>query len=251
MKNITIFGLICFVAMTDISAQTAEEIVENYIETTGGIEKWKQLEGIRFNGKGIQQGQEFPGYLILLKDGRQIQAYELQGKTMKDDVFDGITLWSTNFMNMKAEKASLEETKNFKLDANDFPDPFIDHKEKGYTIELLGQEIVDGVETHKIKLVKEPHTVDGQMVDDILYYYFDTESNVPIATESEIKSGPGKGQMYRTTMSDYQEVDGLYFAFTTTEYVGQQKIITISLDTVELNPDVDDSLFSFPEENEK
>ena len=91
-------------------------------------------------------------------------------------------------------------------------------------------ETIDGVETHKIKLTKEPHTVDGQKVDDVVFYYFDTESNVPIAMEVELKSGPAKGQMYRTTMSDYQEVEGLYFAFTTTESIGQQEIITISLD---------------------
>lgn len=232
---------------TMITAQDANQVISNYLETIGGVENWKKLDGIKFIGKGIQQGQEFPGYMIMMKDGRQIQAYEIQGKTMKDNVFDGNTLWNTNFQNLKAEKASSEQTNNFKLDENDFPDPFIDYKKKGYTAELLDNETIDGVETHKIKLVKEPHTVDGQKVDDILFYYFDTESNVPIAMEVELKSGPGKGQMYRTTMSDYQEVDGLYFAFTTTEYIGQQEIITISLDSVELNPTVEDSLFAFPE----
>ncbi|RNC90346.1 MAG: outer membrane lipoprotein-sorting protein [Allomuricauda sp.] len=231
-------------------AQDAEQIIDNYLETIGGVDNWNKLTGIKFIGKGIQQGQEFPGYMIMLKDGRQIQAYDIQGKTMKDNVFDGNTLWSTNFQNLKAEKASSEQTNNFKLDANDFPDPFLNYKEKGYTLELLGSETIDGVETHKIKLTKEPHTVDGQKVDDVVFYYFDTDSNVPIAMEVELKSGPAKGQMYRTTMSDYQEVEGLYFAFTTTESIGQQEIITIALDAVELNPTVEDALFTFPENEE-
>jgi len=235
-------------ASATVSAQDADQIIENYLDAIGGEDNWKNLKGIKYMGKGIQQGQEFPGYMIMLNDGKQLQAYEIQGKTMKDGVFDGQTLWNTNFMNMKAEKASQEETENFKLDANDFPDSFIDFKEKGYTATFLGEETMDGVDTYKIKLVKEPHTIDGQPVDDILFYYFDTESYVPIAMETEIKSGPGKGQIYKTTMSDYQEVNGLYFAFTTTEYVGQQEIITIALDSVELNPEVESGLFDFPED---
>ena len=246
-----LFAAFLVAAGSAIHAQSAEQIIENYLETIGGADKLKELEGVKFIGKGIQQGQEFPGYMVMLKNGKQIQAYEIQGKTMKDNVFDGNTLWSTNFQNLKAEKASSEQTNNFKLDANDFPDPFIDYKEKGYMVELLGMETIDGVETHKLKLIKEPHTIDGQEVDDVLFYYFDAETNVPIAMDVELKSGPGKGQMYRTTMSDYQEVDGLFFPFTTTEYIGQQEIITISLESVELNPEVDDELFSFPEGGEK
>lgn len=249
MKTLnTLLAILCIALGTTIHAQTADEIIDGYLETIGGADNLKKLQGIKFTGKGIQQGQEFPGYMVMLKNGKQMQAYEIQGKTMKDNVFDGNTLWSTNFQNLKAEKASSEQTNNFKLDANDFPDPFIDYKEKGYVVELLGKETVDGVETQKIKLTKEPHTIEGQKVDDILFYYFDVESNVPIAMEVELKSGPGKGQMYRTTMSDYQEVEGLYFPFTTTEYIGQQEIITISLDAVELNPEIDENLFNFPEE---
>ncbi len=249
MKTLKILLTSLFIATaTLVSAQDVDQIIGNYLETIGGVDNWKKLQGIKFIGKGIQQGQEFPGYMIMLKDGSQIQAYEIQGKTMKDNVFDGKTLWSTNFQNLKAEKASSEQTNNFKLEANDFPDPFIDYKEKGYAVELLGKETVDGVETHKIKLVKEPHMVDGQELDDIEFYHFDTETNVPIAMETELKSGPAKGQIYKTTYSDYQEVEGLIFAFTTTEYVGEQEIIRISMDSVELNPEVDSSLFAFPEE---
>ena len=51
-------------------------------------------------------------------------------------------------------------------------------------------------------------------------------------------------------MSDYQEVDGLYFAFTTSQYLGEQEILTISMESIELNPKVPDSAFAFPDEIE-
>ncbi|MEN1785109.1 MAG: outer membrane lipoprotein-sorting protein [Bacteroidota bacterium] len=230
-----------------LQAQTVEEILTNYFENTGGLENWQQLEGIHGYGKGRQGGQEFPGQMVQLKNGKQMQKYSVQGKEFFQGVFDGETLWSTNFLNMKAEKSSSEETANFKLEANDFPDSFLNWKEKGYTVELMGTESMEGTDTYKIKLVKEPVTVDGEQVDDISFYYFDTENYVPIAMETEIKSGPAKGKTVKVVMSDYQEVDGLYFAFSTTQYLGEQPMLSIQMDSLQLNPKVDDSLFAFPE----
>jgi hypothetical protein len=48
-------------------------------------------------------------------------------------------------------------------------------------------------------------------MDDVFYYYFDTENYLPIVIQ--IKQGPMKGQKSVSTMSDYQEVDGVYFPF--------------------------------------
>ena len=149
---------------------------------------------------------------------------------------------------MKAEKSDAEATANFKLDTNDFPDSFIDYKEKGYTVELLGKETIDGAETFKIKLVKEPKMVDGNQKEDISFYFFDVDNFVPIAVQSEITSGPAKGQTGQTTMSDYQEVDGMYFPFSMTQGVKDGQGQPITIDTIELNPTVDDAEFAFPEE---
>ena len=230
-----------------VQAQTADEIIGNYFENTGGLEKWKSINGMKMTAKVNQGGQEIPIEIIQLKDGRQMTVINFQGKEIKQGVFDGETLWGLNFLTQKAEKSDAEQTANFKLNANDFADPFIDYKEKGYTVELLGKETIDGAETFKIKLVKEPITVDGKQEEDISFYFFDTENFVPIAVQQEIKSGPGKGQISETTMSDYQEVDGLYFPFSMSQGIkdGQSQPIIIS--TIELNPTIDNAAFTFPE----
>lgn len=149
--------LIAVALAMPLQAQTADEIIENYFENTGGLDNWKNLEGIKMTAKVNQGGMEIPLEIYNLKDGRQMTKITFQGKEIKQGVFDGETLWSHNFMTMKAEKSDAEETSNFKLNTNDFPDSFIDYKEKGYTVELLGTETIDGTETFKIKLVKETH----------------------------------------------------------------------------------------------
>lgn len=235
-----------------LQAQTADEILTSYFENTGGLEKWKSIEGIKMTAKVNQQGMEIPLEIIQLNDGRQMSAANFQGKEIKQGVYDGETLWGTNFMTMKAEKSDAETTANFKLNANDFPDAmlghFIDYKEKGYTVELLGKETIDGTETFKIKLICEPLTVDGKEEEDVSFYFFDTENFVPIAMQKEIKSGQGKGMVTEVTMSDFQEVDGIYFPFSLTQGVKGQPGSPLTIESIELNPTVDAAAFAFPDE---
>lgn len=232
------------------NAQTVDEILATYYENIGGVENFKNIKGIKMTAKVNQQGMEIPLEMYQLADGKQMTVINFQGKEIKQGVFDGETLWGHNFMTMKAEKSDAEATANMKLDMNDFPDSFIDYKEKGYKVELLGKETIDGAETFKIKLTKEPVTIDGKKEDSITYYFFDTENFVPIAIQTEIKSGPGKGMMSEITMSDYQEVDGLFFPFSMTQGVKGQPGAPLTITKIELNPTVDAALFAFPEEKE-
>jgi outer membrane lipoprotein-sorting protein len=249
MKTLSIMTIALFVSFTStINAQSADEIIANYFENTGGIENWQNLNGIRMSAKINQQGMEIPLDIVQLKGGNQMTVINFQGKELKQGVFDGETLWNINFMTQKAEKSDQESTDNMKLEKNDFPDPFLNYKEKNYTVELLGKETVDGTETYKIKLTKEPIMVDGKQEDDVSFYFFDTENFVPIFVQSEIKSGQFKGQTSETKMSDFQEVDGLYFPFSLTQGIKGQAGQAIVIDKITVNPDVDEKEFIFPDE---
>jgi len=248
MKKIVLIVLAVCASLT-INAQTADEILSSYFENVGGLENWKKVTGIKMTAKLNQQGMEIPLDIYQLSDGRQMSLINFQGKELKQGVFDGETLWNTNFQTMKAEKSDAEATANMKLNSNDFPDSFIDYKEKGYTVELLGKETIDGAETFKIKLTKEPVTIDGKQEDDVSFYFFDTENFVPIAVQTEIKSGQAKGMISEVTFSDYQEVEnGLYYPFSMTQGIKGQPGQPITITTIELNPKVEDSAFTFPEE---
>ncbi|RDY61609.1 outer membrane lipoprotein-sorting protein [Flagellimonas nanhaiensis] len=249
MKTIkTVFLALTLALAAPTQAQSVDEILSNYFENIGGADNFKQLEGLKFDGTGSQQGFEFPISMVQLKDGRQMFSFTFQGKEIKQGVYDGEILWNTNFMTMKAEKSDAEQTANFKLNTNDFPDSFMDYKDKGYTVELLGTETMEGADTFKVKLVKEPITVDGVEEEDVSFYYFDTEDFVPIAVEAMVRTGPAKGKMSKTVMSDYQEVDGLYFPYSTTQYVDGNLMFTMTLENIELNPTVEASEFAFPED---
>ncbi len=216
----------------NIQAQTADEVINRYIETIGGKQKLNALSSTKMELVANYQGMEIPVEVSNTKDGKMLVKINLMGKEMTQVAFDGTSGWSTNMMTMKAEKMASEDIENMKnTTAKDFPDPFLNYQQKGYKVEYIGKESKEGTECHKIKLTKLPQTVNGEKMDDVTFYYFDTENNVIVMTETEIKEGPMKGQMATSKMSNYQEVDGIYFPFTMNQFGQEMTVKKITLNT--------------------
>ena len=241
--KLSIVAFLFSISSTSSFAQNADEIISKYIKTIGGAEKLKALKGIKMEMSVNAQGMEIPVELVQLPAGKMYVKINLQGKEMTQMASDGNTMWSTNFMTMKAEKADAETTENAKLCNQDFPDALLEYKSKGYAAEYVGKETKEGTECFKVKFTKKPIKVDGVQTEDVTYYFFDTENNLAIATETEIQQGPMKGQKSVSTMSDYQEVDGIYFPFSMNQGGQDMKVTKISF-----NPVVDDKAFVFPAE---
>ena len=229
-----------------VNAQSVDEIIENYLENTGGAENWELVEGMKISASMNQMGMDIPIEMVQFKD-RMYSKISVQGQEIMQGVFDGETLWSTTFMSMKAEKSNQEDVDNTKNELAEFPDHFLNYKDKGFTAELMGTESLDGSDVFKIKLTKKPMIVDGVEVPNVSTYYFDSENFVPIMVHEEVMSGPGKGMIMESRMSDYQEVEGLYIPFSMTQGVKDQPGQPITINSVELNPTIDDSEFKFPE----
>jgi hypothetical protein len=244
MKTLkTLFVALIVIAMVPATAQTADEILAKYFENTGGVEAWNKLESVKMVGSASGGGMEIPVELYNAKDGRTLVKINIQGQELTQIAFDGESMWTTNFMTMLPEKSDAEATANMKSKLGDFPSPFLNYKEKGYAVEYLGKETKEGTEVFKVMLTQKPVMVDGKEEPSVTYYYFDTENYVQIMTEAEITAGPMKGQMGTSTMSDYQEVDGLYFPFSMT-MSGQG----IQMKEIILNPELEASMFAFPED---
>lgn len=239
--SLSIITLILTLVTTSFYAQTADEIINKFITTTGGAEKWKAIKGIKMEMTTNQGGMEIPVEVVQLPGGKMYVKINLQGKEITQMAYDGNLLWNTNFMTMKAEKMDAEATSNMKLNDQDFPEALLDYKSKGYTAEYTGKETKEGAECYKIKFTKKPTMVAGVKTDDVSFYYFETENNLIIASETEIKEGPMKGQKSTSTMSDYQEVDGLFFPFSISQFGQPLKVKKITL-----NPVVDAKSFAFP-----
>ena len=249
MKSFKLLLFVVFIGFTThITAQDAEEIVSTYIENIGGEDAWNKVESIRITGVGKQGGSDYPFVATFMKDGRSNITIELPGASMVYQAFDGETLWGMNFQSQKAEALDSEASLNYKNEAKDNLEIFLNFKEKGYTVEYLEKDTWEGTEVNKIKLTKKPIMVEGKEEENTEIYYFDTENNVPIASETVVKSGPAKGVTSQTIMTDYQDVEGLILAHTIIEKYNGQTGLEMAYETVKFNVEVDESIFKMPKE---
>jgi len=245
LKIIILGVTLCFTSTSN--AQNAEEIIETYIENIGGQDAWGKINSMTVTGIGRQQGVDYPFVATFMKDGRTHIDVNIQGASFIIEAFDGETSWTMNFQTQQPEASDTESSINYKNDAKDnVPSAFYNYKAKGYTAELVGTEAFEGTECYKIKLIKTPVLVDGKEEENIDIYYFDTENNVPIAMESIIKSGQAKGATAQSLFSDYQEVDGLYIAFSQIDKFNGQVGLTMTYKGISFNTEVDDAIFKMP-----
>ena len=63
---------------------------------------------------------------------------------------------------------------------------------------------------------------------------------------SYVRSGPQKGTEVKSYLSDYQDVNGLMFAFSLEQKVNGQSVSKITIEKITINDITDDSIFAFP-----
>ena len=84
----TLIIAIAMIAITPLNAQTADEIINNYFENTGGSENWEKLEGTKMEAEADAQGMTIPVELLSTKDGKQLVKINLQGQEMTQVSFE-------------------------------------------------------------------------------------------------------------------------------------------------------------------
>lgn len=216
---------------------SVDDILNTYFENIGGLDNWKALTSIRIDGKMVQMGMEFPGVVTQVPPNKQHMDVNIQGQQLVQ-AYDGETAWWINpFMGAAdAQPMPDEMAEEFKKET--FEDSFIDYAKKGHTVEYTGDVEVDGVMCHELKLTKKDGTIE--------FHYFDPEYMIPIMVKTTIDSGQMKGQTVETYFSDYEEVEGLMMPKHTESRVGGATQFTLIAVNIEINVEVDESLFAFP-----
>ncbi len=118
-----------------------------------------------------------------------------------------------------------------------FPNPLLNYKENGATVELGGKEKVGDRETYVLIMKPKSGSVAKQFID--------TESYLPIKLVVKVDV-PQVGELEQMTeLSDYREVDGVKIPFKVKVSSAVQNF-TLTVTKVEHNTKIDEALFSKP-----
>lgn len=229
-----------------LSAQTVDEVIENYIKATGGREKLKAVQSLKTEMKMKAQMFEFPTTAWLKKDGSMRSETEIQGlKIIQAYNAADSSGWSINPMggDNKPHKMNDEQRKEAaEENGSRMESPLMDYKSKGHIAELLGKEDLEGDEVFKVMLTKKS--------GNITYYYIDAQSYLIWKEESKVKFKDREYQS-ETYYSNYTTQDGITAARTIENYSEGKVVMQMNFEKMEYNGKMEDSLFKMPEEKKQ
>lgn len=214
-----------------------ETILSRYYDAIGGPGKWTDVKTMKYTGKMNSMGKVFSTAIVYKRPDKCRIDFSL-GHIYFIQSFDGKEAWKFNPTDGSKPAVLEGDDANDLIETCDFDGPLIDHKAKGHKIEYLGRETVDGREGFKLKITNKTGSVD--------YYYLDTKTYLPFLVkgkamlkEKEVDS--------TTAVGDYIDTGGIiipyYFEF---DLEGLDENEKFKVSTVEINPELEDSIFTFP-----
>jgi len=236
-RSIVLFTLIALGAALP-AADTLDEVLAKYYKATGGLEKITAMTSFIGRGKTFmaQMGMDVPMVIYQKRPNKICLQIQVQDKTIQM-AYDGKTPWQLiPFMSEEAQAMTGDQAVQF-IEGAEFDDPLVTYKKAGHKVELVGREDFEGTPVLKIKLVKNT----GREI----FFFLDQESGLLLKTATIVKTGDVE-VLHESTHSDYKEVNGLMIAFAMENKQNGQTNMKITMDSFEINAEIDDALFVMP-----
>ncbi len=222
------------------SAQTVDEIVAKHLAARGGAAKIAAIESLRTTAKARgPEGREAIVVREVKRPDRIRLEFTAQGVTGVY-AYDGERGWRVSPFDgdMEPEPMPPEGTRSA-IEWSDIGGPLVDWKAKGHRVELAGRDSLEGRGAWKLKVTLK----NG----DVRYIYLDARSLLHVRTEAA-RNVAGHPIETETTFGDYRETAGVLFPHVVEIGVkGRPSRLRILVQTVEVNPVLDDARFRMPD----
>jgi hypothetical protein len=224
-----------------LRAQSADDIAAKSIEAMGGAANFASIESIRMQGRmRFGQGAFFPFSLV----ARRPNVFRLELTVGPDHVaqaYDGSIGWqSVSGEHKQAPTALTGESLSHLIDqaANVIGGPLLDREKRRNQVKLLDREMVNGVDCYHLKITLATGDTREVFIDPS--NFLETREEFPAKLN-------GKASTIQLSVGNYRRFGAILVAclFVTREK-GKEDSQRMEIDSVEINPSVDDSIFKMP-----
>jgi outer membrane lipoprotein-sorting protein len=234
---------ICFIFTilhVNLKSQDLTEVLNSHFKAIGQ-EKLTTINSMKTSGKTIAQGMELDFDIFTQRPEKFRLEVDIQGAKMIQ-AYDGEKGWFVAPWTGSLDPIEISgvQLKSIKQQAN-MDGMLYNYAEKGYTAELLGKEDMEGTEVFKIKQTDK----DG----DVYYYFIDAENFVLLKSSSKVKMGESEVES-ETFYSNYKEFEGMMIAYSFESKTNGQTVSQINISSIELNPQIDATIFTMPAKKE-
>ena len=217
-----------------------DEIVASNLAARGGKARLQALRSIRETGTATASGGRVARVVREKKRPSLLRLeFSYQG-TVSVFAHDGKAGWQVAPLQGQFEPQVMppETEATAGVDQRDIEGPLVDWREKGHVVELLGREALPGGEAFKLKL-----TLAGGAVR---YDWVDVASRQVVRSQVT-RTIRGHAVQLENTFSDFRDVGGLVFPHRIeTRAKERPEVLTITVERIELNPELDDARFRMP-----
>ena len=233
--------LACVQTPAQISAQTAEELINKNIQAKGGLDRIKSARTRLATGRVRGGGRRVSVAVFKQMNMRPNLVrnnFTLQGMTAVQ-AYDGSVGWQTQpFRGRKEPELMGEDNVRDLLLAADFDGPLVDYAAKGNTIEYLGHAEVDGDDALRLKVTLK----NG----DIIYFYLDPDTDLEIREEIQ-QFIRGSVRERVVELGSYKAVDGVMYPFSISEGPRNNPGAQVtSIEKIQVNVPLQESDFALP-----
>lgn len=219
-------------------APTVDEIVAKNLAARGGEAKLRGVSTMKMSGTISAQGMQMPITVMTKRPNLMLQETTVQG-TRLVSAFDGERAWAINPMMGSPEPRDLSgpQAENFK-DQSTFDGPLVGYKERGDTLEVVGDAEVGGSKAWKLKLTRG----SGRT----MFIYIDQATFLEKEWSTSVDQN-GTTLDVETLMSDYAPTpEGIMVARTLRTAIGGHEQGVLRVQSVEFNVPIDDGAFRKP-----
>jgi hypothetical protein len=224
------------------AALPVAQIVEKNIAARGGLAAWRAVSSLTMSGEmdaGGKQDVKLPFVMSMKRPHKSRLEIKFQDQTAVQ-VWDGTQGWKVRpYLNRnEVEPYTAAEAKSAAA-AAELDGPLVDFDKKGTKVELAGTEVVEGRNTYQLKL-----TLKGGEQRNL---WIDAATFLEAKNDGEPRRMDGRMRNVSVFYRDFKPVGGLQFPHTIETVVESVKgSHKMTVQTIKLNPPLDDSLFAKP-----
>lgn len=228
-------AFVALAAGAGISAtQTVDDIVARNLDARGGVERLRAIDTVKITAKLTSQGMELPMTSWAKRPNLIRRDTKFQNQTIVL-AFDGSRVWGID--PLAGPGAPLEITgpqADMMREEAEFDSLFLDYRDKGHTIDLIGRETLEGRDVHHLRVERK----NGQ----VQHYYLDAASGLEVRIVTILEQG-GMTAEIANDLADYREIDGLRVPFRMKQSLNGTPRAQVTLENVEFNVPIDHDFF--------
>lgn len=239
------FTAIVFLALAVAAASaqdlTLDQVLKNNEDAIGGLDAISKIQSLKMTVRTLVGGGQMEMRMTVYTKRPNLVRVEnmIQGQTIVS-AYDGTVGWMINPLMGSSGPQKLDEKTVASIASSDLDEAvgsLARIKAAGHAVELLGKEDVEGSPTYKVKVTRKNGTATTYFLDAGTFLPVKQISKVTqMGQELEVEGYPG----------NYKKVEGIMFAFSMNQKVGGRSVGQMTIDKIELNEPIDDSIFKMP-----